>query len=126
LTTWFALAYGATVIAAALSPWIWGLSAIPVFAGMFMTVSNTSANSLLQVTAPARIRGQSVSLYMLAMRGGISVGSLMTGISVHLLGIRHALLVNGAAAVIVHVLIGRKWLRLRPTSLTSVRKDDAE
>ena len=126
LTTWFALAYGATVIAAALSPWIWGLSAVLVLAGMSMTVSNTSANSLLQATAPERIRGQSVSLYMLAMRGGVSIGSLLTGVSVHLLGIRHALLVNGAVAVIVHVLIGRKWLRSRSTSSTSIGKDSAE
>ena len=126
LTTWFALAYGATVIAAALSPWIWGLSAVLVLAGMSMTVSNTSANSLLQATAPERIRGQSVSLYMLAMRGGVSIGSLLTGVSVHLLGIRHALLVNGAVAVIVHVLIGRKWLRSRSTSSTSIGKHSAE
>ena len=126
LTTWFALAYGATVIAAALSPWIWGLSAVLVLAGMSMTVSNTSANSLLQATAPERIRGQSVSLYMLAMRGGVSIGSLLTGVSVHLLGIRHALLVNGTVAVIVHVLIGRKWLRSRSTSSTSIGKDSAE
>jgi len=126
LTTWFAVAYGATVIAAALSPWIWGLSAVLVLAGMFMTVSNTSANSLLQATAPARIRGQSVSLYMLAMRGGVSIGSLLTGVSVHLLGIRHALLANGVAAVIVHVLIGRQWLRSRSTRSTSIRKDRAE
>jgi MFS family permease len=126
LTTWFALAYGATVIAAALSPWIWGLSAVLVLAGMSMTVSNTSANSLLQATAPERIRGQSVSLYMLAMRGGVSIGSLLTGVSVHLLGIRHALLVNGTVAVIVHVVIGRKWLRSRSTSSTSLGKDSAE
>ena len=126
LTTWFALAYGATVIAAALSPWIWGLSAVLVLAGMSMTVSNTSANSLLQATAPERIRGQSVSLYMLAMRGGVSIGSLLTGVSVHLLGIRHALLVNGTVAVIVHVLIGRKWLRSRSTSSTSIGKHSAE
>jgi MFS family permease len=57
-----------------------------MFAGIFMTITNTSANSLLQATAPARIRGQTVSLYMLVMRGGVSIGSLLTGISVHQLG----------------------------------------
>ena len=71
-----------------------------------MTVSNTSSNSLLQATAAERVRGQSVNLYMLAMRGGTSIGSLLTGVSVHLLGIRDALLLNGAVAVIVHVSIG--------------------
>ena len=115
LTTWFAAGYGATVIVAALSPWIWGLSAVFVLAGMSMTVSNTSANSLLQATAPVRIRGQTVALYMLVMRGGISIGSLLTGISVHLLGIRDALLINGVVAVVAHMLIGRDWLRPRAT-----------
>jgi hypothetical protein len=77
---------------------------------------------LSQATAPARIRGQSVSLYLLAMRGGVSVGSLMTGVVAHLLGIRHALLVNGVIAVMVHVLSRRKWLRSRSTGSTSVNK----
>ena len=74
-----------------------------------MTVSNTSANSLLQSTAPARIRGQTVSLYMLVMRGGISVGSLLTGMSVHWLGVREALLINGAVALVAQGLIGGYW-----------------
>jgi predicted MFS family arabinose efflux permease len=119
LSTWFAMAYGATVIAAASSDWLWGLSAILVLAGAAMTISNTSANALLQSAAAERIRGQSVSLYMLVMRGGLSIGSLLTGISVHLVGIRHALLINGIVAVVAHGFIGREWLRSRSTNATS-------
>jgi hypothetical protein len=44
---------------------------------------------------------------MLAMRGGGARGSLATGISVSLLGIRAALLINGMLAILVQVLIGR-------------------
>jgi predicted MFS family arabinose efflux permease len=119
LSNWFAMSYGVTVIVAAVSPWIWRLSAVLLLAGVSMTVSNTSANSLLQATAPARLRGQTVSLYMLVMRGGVSIGSLMTGISVHLLGIRHALLINGVIAVVANVLIGREWFRSRSMKPTS-------
>jgi MFS family permease len=108
-TTGFALAYGVIVVAAALNPWLAALPALLVLAGLAMTVSNTSANSLLQSTAPARIRGQTVSLYMLVMRGGISVGSLLTGMSVHWLGVREALLINGAVALVAQGLIGGYW-----------------
>ena len=81
-----------------------------VMARLCMTVSNTSANSLLQANARARIRGQTVSLYMLVMRGGLSVGSLLTGICVHLFGVRDALLINGVVALMAQGLIGRYWL----------------
>ena len=81
-----------------------------------MTVSNASANALLQSAAPARIRGQTVALFMLASRGGASLGSLMTGLAVSTFGVREALLVNGVLAVVAHLAIGRAWLRADPPS----------
>jgi predicted MFS family arabinose efflux permease len=79
-----------------------------------MNVSNTSANSFLQASADPRLRGQTVSLYMLAMRGGLSLGSLLTGAAISFLGIRYALLANGTIAVAVHALVGWDWLRSAP------------
>jgi len=101
----FAVAYALIVIVTALDPWLAVLPALLVLAGLTMTVSNTSANSLLQSAAPARIRGQTVSLYMLVMRGGLSVGSLLTGVSVHLLGVREALVINGVVALAAQAAI---------------------
>jgi predicted MFS family arabinose efflux permease len=109
----FAASYGVIVIAAALDPWLWALPAILVLAGIAMTIANTSANSLLQGTAPAHLRGQTVSLYMLALRGGVSVGSLLTGVAVHLLGVREALLLDGVLALAAQILISHAWLRSR-------------
>jgi hypothetical protein len=43
------------------------------------------------------------------MRGGMSIGSLMTGISISLIGVRYALLLNGLLANAHH--IGRRWTR---------------
>jgi MFS family permease len=111
LGTWFAAGYGAIVALAALNPWFWGLPALLMAAGVAMTVSNASTNALLQGAAPVRIRGQTVSLFMLATRGGAAVGSLRTGLSVSHFGVRAALLVNGALAVAIHLAIGRAWLR---------------
>lgn len=109
LSTWFAVGYGVIVMLAALNRWAWGLPALLMLAGVAMTASNASANALLQSSAPARIRGQTVSLFMLAMRGGMALGSLVTGAAVHLLGVREALLLNGMLAVLLHLVVGRAW-----------------
>lgn len=111
LTTWMAAAYGLIVILAALTPWLWSLPILLVLAGISMSVSNTSANTVLLTIAEQRRYGQVVSLYMLAMRGGLALGGLLTGLSMSLLGVRHALFLNGLLALIVHLAIGRKWLR---------------
>ena len=111
LSSAFAVIYGATVAVVAIDPWASALPALFVVAGLAMTVSNASANAMLQSVAPARIRGQSVSLFMLAMRGGVSLGSLLTGASVSALGVREALLINGVVAVLAHALIWHGWRR---------------
>jgi MFS family permease len=98
------------VILAALNPWYWGLPVLLVLAGISMNVGNTSANSVLQSAAAASVRGRTVSLFMLAMRGGLAVGSLLTGVSVTVFGVRHALLANGVLALAAHLMIRRKWL----------------
>lgn len=105
----FAVSFGAVVALAALTPWAWTLPALLVLAGVAMTASNASANALLQSTAPPTLRGQTVSLFMLCMRGGMALGGLGTGAMVHLLGVRQALLVNGILAIAAQVVVGRAW-----------------
>jgi hypothetical protein len=75
-----------------------------------MTIGNTALNALLQSTARPGMLGQTVSLYMLAMRGGLAMGALLTGASVNLLGVRRALLVNGILAVLAQALVAQ-WAR---------------
>lgn len=114
-STRLAIGYGVVVVLAALSPWFWALPALMVLAGASMTMSNTSANSLLQAGASPDRLGQTVSLFILAMRGGIALGSVLTGLSVDAFGVRHALLVNGLVAIAAQLLIGRAWRRATPT-----------
>jgi predicted MFS family arabinose efflux permease len=76
-----------------------------------MSLTNTSANTVVQSGAAENLRGQAVSLYMLASRGGTALGGLATGLSVEWLGIRHALLINGVLAVMAQLQIGRLWRR---------------
>jgi predicted MFS family arabinose efflux permease len=89
----------------------WELALLFACAGFAMTLSNTSANTLLQSAAQAEVRGQSVSLFMLVMRGGMALGGLLTGLSVSLLGVRQALFANGALAIGLQLLIWLFWSR---------------
>jgi predicted MFS family arabinose efflux permease len=111
LSSGFAIAYGAVLIATAVNPWFWAMPPLLVCAGASMTVSNTAANSLLQTTTSPGLLGQTVSLYMLAMRGGLSLGALLTGMSVSLLGVKHALLLNGVVVVVAQAAVAVAWLK---------------
>ena len=67
-----AAVYGLAVVACGINP-IFGLLPPLLFvAGFGMTTSNISANAQIQTLAAPELRGQAVSLYMLAIRGGSS------------------------------------------------------
>lgn len=116
VSTLFALAFAVTVILASQNQSVWGLPVIFACAGFAMTMSNTSANTLLQSASSPAMRGQTVSLFMLVMRGGMALGGLLTGISISLLGVRSALLLNGLLALVLQLAVTRwiaraKWPR---------------
>lgn len=106
-----ALVFGGVVVAVALLPRFAGLPVLMAIGGAAMTISNTCANSFLQSEADSRLLGQTTGLFMLAMRGGISIGSVLTGLAIDRIGVRHALLANGAIAMVIHLLISRAWRR---------------
>ena len=111
LSSSFAVGCGVVTLLVALSPWSAALPALLVLAGLTMSVSNTAANTLVQAIAPPSLRGQTVSLYMLAVRGGMSLGGLVTGMSIVWVGVRHALLINGAVAIAAQLLIAQTGWR---------------
>ena len=104
-----AILYALVVIGAALNRSLVGLNVILVFAGAALTMTNTSVNSILQGAARDQIRGQTASLFLLAMRGGLSLGNLATGFSVHFFGISNALVANGVIAILIHAWMYRNW-----------------
>jgi predicted MFS family arabinose efflux permease len=108
LSSGFAIGYGAVVTLTALNPWFWGLPPLLALAGASMTISNTSANAILQAAASPTLLGQTVSLYMLAMSSGLSVGALLIGAAVSLTGVQHALLASGLAAMVLQTVIARR------------------
>jgi len=106
-----AVLYGLTMTGVALSPWLYGVLALMVVAGAAMTMSNTAANTLLQSTADPALLGRTVSLYMLAVRGGLPLGAVLTGLAIERFGARQTLAVDGALAVAAHLTIARVWRR---------------
>lgn len=96
----FAAAYGVIVLLTAVNPWLGALPALLAAAGIAMTASNASSNALLLTAAPVRVRGETIGLYMLAMRGGVAVGGLLTGLLVSAAGARIALFANGTLAIL--------------------------
>lgn len=114
LSSWPAVLFGAVIVLVALDPWFWALPVLLGLAGLVMTISNTSANTHLQSTAPPALRGQTVSLYMLAMRGGIALGGLLTGGAIGFLGVRETLMLDGALALVLQLAVGWRWLCAPP------------
>lgn len=107
LASIFAITYGVAVVLAAVNPVWWVLPVLLVVAGIAMTISNTSANTVLQLMADPSSLGQTVSLYLLALSSGNSIGSVLTGVAVSAFGVRPALLVNGLAAIVAQAAIAR-------------------
>jgi predicted MFS family arabinose efflux permease len=106
-----AIGYGVVVVLASQNASVWGLPLLFACAGYAMTMSNTSANTLLQSAARPALRGQTVSLFMLVMRGGMALGGLLTGLCISMLGVREALLVNGLLAMGLQLALARFWSR---------------
>jgi predicted MFS family arabinose efflux permease len=122
LSSCFALAYAAALVLTALTPSFLAVPPLLVLAGASMTASNTAANSLLQATADPHLLGRTVSLYMLAVRGGISLGALLTGALVSALGVQHALLLNGLVALVAQAVVARIWWRASVPEVGTARR----
>jgi predicted MFS family arabinose efflux permease len=114
-----ALGLSAVVVGMAVDHLFPLLLGLVFLAGGAMVASNTAANSILQSSIDARIRGRVSSIYTLAVRGGAPIGALMTGAAASRWGVRVALLANGLLALACHAaLIRRARRRARAGRLT--------
>jgi MFS family permease len=95
------LTFGMLVTAFALSRIAW-LSYLLLFldgAALLMVFSMTA--SLVQLIVPDHLRGRVVSIYMVAFRGGMPLGSLWGGYAASLTSAPYVLAVNGALVSVV-------------------------
>jgi predicted MFS family arabinose efflux permease len=105
--------FGLLIIVFAWSRTLW-LSHLLLFAGgaaLIMVFSLTS--SLVQLIAPDDLRGRVVSIYMVAFRGGMPLGSLVGGFLASVWSAPRVLQVNGVllSLVAVYFLVNRHGLR---------------
>jgi len=81
----FAL-YGLATLAAVFSPWQLLSMVLLLVSGASLVSASSMVNSLVQESAPEALRGRIVSIYGLAFRGGMPLGSLLAGFLVRPFG----------------------------------------
>ena len=87
--------FGALIVAFALSRMWWWSCLLLFFAGAALIVVFSMTASLVQLIVPDHLRGRVVSIYMVAFRGGMPLGSLAGGYAASLTSAPYVLAVNG-------------------------------
>jgi len=80
------MAYGAATVGAVLAQHQWVSMGLLVVSGFTLVTAFSTLNSLVQENAPTELRGRVLSIFGLAFRGGMPVGSLIAGGLVKWLG----------------------------------------
>jgi predicted MFS family arabinose efflux permease len=106
--------FGALTLAFALSRQV-SISHLLLFlAGAALVVVFSLMISLVQLTAPNELRGRVMSIFMVAFRGGMPLGSLASGWVANITSEPTALLVNGSGMILVALAFSRVAALKRP------------
>src|SRR6476469_3829615 len=95
--------FGALVVAFALSRVGWLSNLILFFTGATLLMTFSMTSSLVQLIVPDHLRGRVMSIYMVAFRGGMPLGSLAAGYAASLTSAPLVLQVNGVLIMMVAV-----------------------
>jgi predicted MFS family arabinose efflux permease len=95
------VAYGLLIVAFARSETVWLSSLLLFLTGAALMIVFSTVTSLIQLTAPNEMRGRVMSIYMLAFRGGMPLGSLVSGYLATWLGAPNVIAINGVLLVAV-------------------------
>jgi MFS family permease len=95
------IVYGVVMLAFAQSNTVWISEALLFVAGAAMMVVFSTVTSLVQLIAPNEMRGRVMSIYMLAFRGGMPLGSLVSGYLATFIGAPTVISINGVLLVVV-------------------------
>jgi predicted MFS family arabinose efflux permease len=106
-------AYGALVVAFALSRVLWISDLLLFLTGAALMVVFSSITSLVQLIAPNEMRGRVMSIYMLAFRGGMPLGSLVSGYLATFIGAPAVIGANGILLTAVAVYFLARHPRVR-------------
>jgi MFS family permease len=93
--------YGGLIILFALSRVLWISELLLFLTGVALMVVFSTVTSLVQLIAPNEMRGRVMSIYMVAFRGGMPLGSLVSGYLATSLGAPMVLGINGVLLIAV-------------------------
>jgi MFS family permease len=88
-------AYGLLIVAFAVSRVLWVSDLLLFLTGAALMIVFSSVTSLVQLIAPNEMRGRVMSIYMLAFRGGMPIGSLVSGYLATMIGAPTVIGING-------------------------------
>ena len=111
LASVIAILLGFVMLSVGLAHSFFFLIILLVVSGAALTASNIAVNIFLQENILDTIRGRVVSLYQLALSGGISIGALLTGFVVSESSISIALVINGSLAIVFQVWLFWKQVK---------------
>jgi len=93
--------YGLFILGFAMSRTLWLSDILLFFTGAALMVVFSTVTSLIQLIAPNEMRGRVMSIYMLAFRGGMPLGSLFSGYLATFIGAPLVIGINGVLLVVV-------------------------
>ena len=93
--------YGVLILAFAMSRVMWLSQILLFFTGAALMMVFSTVTSLVQLIAPNEMRGRVMSIYMVAFRGGMPLGSLAGGYLATIIGAPRVIAINGALLVLV-------------------------
>ena len=87
--------FGLIVAAFAMSRTLWISEVLLFCSGIAVMLVTALTTSLVQLIVPDHLRGRVVSIYMVAFRGGMPLGSLATGFASNFVSVPVVLAING-------------------------------
>jgi MFS family permease len=93
--------YGLLILAFSTSTLLWLSELLLFLTGAALMIVFSTVTSLIQLIAPNEMRGRVMSIYMVAFRGGMPLGSLVSGWLATLIGAQMVIAINGVLLVVV-------------------------
>jgi MFS family permease len=100
------LAFGLLEAATGLMPYYWSFLVLLVPTGLAVISFTTLANSSVQLSVPADMRGRVMGIYMLVFLGGAPAGAPLMGWIAEQFGTRISLIFGAAVSVAATVMVG--------------------
>jgi MFS family permease len=109
------VAVGVMIAAFAWSRVLWISEVLLFTSGVALVISTSLVTSLVQLIAPNELRGRVMSTYMMAFRGGMPLGSLVSGKIADATSAPIALAIDGVLLALVSgYFLTRKDVRIEP------------